>query len=76
MTGMTKDPVCGMTVEPSQAAASAEFADKTYFFCCVQCRQLFEKNPQKYAAAQDSSGCGGRCGGCCGKGHRTGAKAA
>ncbi|MBU0702428.1 MAG: YHS domain-containing protein [Chloroflexi bacterium] len=52
---MTKDPVCGMTVEPETAADKAEYKGQTYYFCCPGCKAAFEKNPEKYleAAAGD-----------------------
>ncbi|MBI2541011.1 MAG: YHS domain-containing protein, partial [Deltaproteobacteria bacterium] len=30
---MPIDPVCNMTVEPENAAASTEYKGKTYYFC-------------------------------------------
>ena len=59
---MTKDPVCGMTVEPSRAAAHSEFEGKTFYFCCVHCQRTFDADPRKYAASDAApAGCGG-CG--------------
>ena len=37
---MTKDPVCGMTVDVA-TAVHAERDGKTYYFCCDGCRQKF-----------------------------------
>jgi len=45
-----KDPVCGMTVDKGTAAATAEYAGKTYYFCADHCRQAFEADPQKYVS--------------------------
>jgi Cu+-exporting ATPase len=42
------DPVCGMTVNPAQAAGRHEYAGKTYYFCCEHCRSRFAANPQSY----------------------------
>lgn len=39
------DPVCGMTVEPSQAADMVTFRDNTYFFCSRHCAEKFRKTP-------------------------------
>src|SRR5262245_23060462 len=44
----TRDPVCGMTVEPAAAAASRVHAGKTYFFCAPGCATAFEKEPERY----------------------------
>ncbi len=42
------DPVCGMTVDPARAPASATFEGRTYYFCCPSCRARFEADPQRY----------------------------
>jgi Cu+-exporting ATPase len=42
------DPVCGMDVLPSKAAATAEHDGKTYFFCNVKCKEKFEADPDRY----------------------------
>ena len=45
---MEKDPVCGMTVDPSRAKATHEHAGKTYYFCCAGCKEKFSADPAKY----------------------------
>jgi len=52
---MAKDPICGMSVDESKAAGTAEYNGKTYYFCCTGCREKFEKEPQKYEAPSASS---------------------
>ena len=47
-TAMEKDPVCGMTVDPSRAKATHEHAGKTYYFCCAGCKEKFSADPAKY----------------------------
>ncbi len=42
------DPVCGMQVVPSRAAASYEHEGETYSFCATSCRDRFRQDPQKY----------------------------
>ncbi len=42
------DPVCGMEVLPSRAAATAEYDGKRYYFCNVSCRDRFVADPEKY----------------------------
>ena len=49
---MTKDPVCGMDVQPEQAAGQSEYKGQTYYFCCPTCKQQFDKEPQRYAESQ------------------------
>jgi Cu+-exporting ATPase len=46
-----KDPVCGMTVDPATAAARAEHAGQTYYFCCDGCRDKFVADSQRYLGA-------------------------
>jgi len=45
------DPVCGMTVEEDQAAATLEYGGTSYYFCSVDCKEEFEENPEDYAGA-------------------------
>ncbi|WP_165226038.1 heavy metal translocating P-type ATPase [Aquisphaera insulae] len=42
------DPVCGMTVDPKQAAGRAEHAGRSYFFCSEGCRKKFVAEPSAY----------------------------
>ncbi len=41
-----KDPVCGMTVDPRNAAGFYEYKGKTYFFCSIGCREKFKADPE------------------------------
>ncbi len=43
----TKDPVCGMTVDP-ETAPRFHHADKDYFFCCDGCLNKFSAAPMQY----------------------------
>src|SRR6202011_1610953 len=52
----TRDPVCGMEVEPAAAAASRVHGGKTYFFCAPGCAAAFEKDPKKYQGKSRQSG--------------------
>ncbi|MEX2175761.1 MAG: heavy metal translocating P-type ATPase [Pirellulaceae bacterium] len=47
-----KDPVCGMTVEPSTAAGSHAHGGKTYYFCSTHCLAKFQAAPEQYIAKQ------------------------
>ncbi len=42
------DPVCGMKIKKSQAAATSEYQGKTYYFCNFNCKKAFDQEPQKY----------------------------
>ncbi len=44
----TKDPVCGMTVDPLSSVASELYEGTTYHFCSDDCRQTFAENPAAY----------------------------
>ena len=46
-----KDPVCGMEIEKSKAAAAAEYNGETYYFCMTGCKETFLKDPAKYVKA-------------------------
>ena len=41
LEALVRDPVCGMLLEPEQAAASAETASGTVYFCALGCRDEF-----------------------------------
>ena len=57
---VTKDPVCGMTVDET-TALHAECDGKTFYFCSDQCRQKFLSTPAGAKSGTKSGGC------CCGK---------
>jgi Cu+-exporting ATPase len=46
----TKDPVCGMTVDPATAKHRTEHDGREFFFCCGGCKAKFEADPGKYLA--------------------------
>jgi uncharacterized membrane protein YraQ (UPF0718 family)/YHS domain-containing protein len=46
--GYAIDPVCGMQVETANAAARAEHAGTTFYFCSDHCRHRFEADPARY----------------------------
>ena len=43
------DPVCGMLIEAQTAAATSTYEEVVYYFCSIDCKQEFDKNPKKYA---------------------------
>lgn len=43
-----KDPVCGMTVDPAEAAGSHVHNEKTYHFCSTHCLAKFKADPGKF----------------------------
>jgi Cu+-exporting ATPase len=50
---MARDPVCGMTVELSSAAAERLYEGKTFYFCARGCAEAFGKNPKKYLGSRE-----------------------
>ncbi len=48
---MVKDPVCGMEIDSSQAAAQTVYGGQHYFFCSEDCRRTFEENPEEFVEA-------------------------
>ena len=52
-----KDPTCGMDVD-TETAPKTEYKGKTYYFCCSTCKEVFEKEPEKYVKEEPGkSGC-------------------
>jgi len=43
-----KDPVCGMTVNKSNAKYQTDYQGTAFYFCCAGCKQTFEQSPQRY----------------------------
>src|SRR6266540_3313332 len=42
------DPVCGMVVDPTEAAGTHQYAGTTYVFCSSDCLERFQANPGTY----------------------------
>ena len=51
---LERDPVCGMNVDPTKAAATSEYQGKKYYFCCKSCADKFNANPQKYLSPKQT----------------------
>ncbi|MFH1795283.1 MAG: heavy metal translocating P-type ATPase [Pseudomonadota bacterium] len=52
-TAMVRDPVCGMTVDPSAGKPTAEHRGHSYHFCSERCRTKFLADPDSYLTAED-----------------------
>jgi Cu+-exporting ATPase len=51
MTGATAlDPVCGMTIDPAEAAGQADYRGQTYYFCHPSCLERFQAAPGDFVA--------------------------
>ena len=48
MDGVLKDPVCGMEVTYETAQARSEYDGQTYYFCSLECKEQFDRNPEAY----------------------------
>ncbi len=48
----TRDPVCGMSVDPRSAAGSWEHRGTVFHFCSASCLERFRKEPSRYLAAR------------------------
>jgi Cu+-exporting ATPase len=46
------DPVCGMTVDPADAAGSYDYNGKTYHFCNSSCLEQFKADPARFVHSQ------------------------
>ena len=44
----TRDPVCGMTVDPAHAAAQVQHRGRTVSFCATGCADAFRAHPDRY----------------------------
>jgi Cu+-exporting ATPase len=52
---MPIDPVCGMQVEKEKTAGSSTYRGELYYFCSKQCKDKFDKDPEKYLKEKTSS---------------------
>jgi YHS domain-containing protein len=43
-----KDPVCGVEVTYETAQARSEYDGQTYYFHSLECKEVFDKDPEKY----------------------------
>lgn len=50
--GEAVDPVCGMTVEISHAAAMSVYKGKFIYFCNVSCKEKFDATPEKFISGE------------------------
>lgn len=53
MADTFRDPVCGMEIEPSRAAARELHEGRTYYFCSHGCHREFLADPHRYAHAAE-----------------------
>ena len=46
---MTRDPVCGMEIDMSEAAHSTHYGTDTFYFCSDECHRKFGERPEYFA---------------------------
>ena len=51
----TRDPVCGMTVDPDKARFTHEHEGTTYLFCCGGCQAAFRTDPEAFLRAREEA---------------------
>nr|WP_181716046.1 heavy metal translocating P-type ATPase [Cryobacterium sp.]QJS06322.1 copper or silver-translocating P-type ATPase [Cryobacterium sp.] len=47
-TTLVTDPVCGMKIDPTMAAATREHEGTTFYFCSTGCADTFDADPHRY----------------------------
>jgi Cu+-exporting ATPase len=53
MHDVLKDPVCGMDVTYETAQARSEHDGQTYYFCSLDCKEQFDRNPEHYVQHEE-----------------------
>lgn len=48
----TKDPICGMQVDPAKSAGQSQYQGRTYSFCSLGCKKRFDLDPTQYVQAE------------------------
>jgi membrane fusion protein, copper/silver efflux system len=48
LAAAVKDVVCGMDIDPKDAAGKVEYQGKMYYFCSLDCQRKFENAPKRY----------------------------
>lgn len=56
LNALSKDPVCGMNVDPIKAAGTSQGEGQRYFFCSTSCKTKFDADPARYIRAEEFSG--------------------
>ncbi len=51
---MPRDPVCQMPVPEEDVSYTTVYQGETYYFCCEQCQELFQAQPEQYINGDES----------------------
>ena len=54
-SGVVKDPVCGMDIDPHTEIFRSEHSGRSYYFCSGRCKASFDTDPGKYVDAVAAS---------------------
>ena len=49
VSGLTRDPVCGMPIDPKRAVGMRAVRDRTFYFCSANCLAKFDTDPEGIA---------------------------
>jgi P-type Cu+ transporter len=49
------DPVCSMSIQEKDAAATTVYQGRTYFFCSLSCKAQFEKKPDAFLRGKETA---------------------
>lgn len=55
MTDTLRDPVCGMDVTYENAQARSEYNGQTYYFCSMDCKEVFDREPERYVMNEEET---------------------
>ncbi|HEY7910475.1 MAG TPA: XdhC family protein [Blastocatellia bacterium] len=44
----SRDPICGMSVDTTNARYTSVHEEKNYYFCCLRCKETFDRSPHLY----------------------------
>ena len=45
---MALDPVCMMEITPDSAEAQLVYEGETFYFCCDECKRIFDADPETF----------------------------
>lgn len=46
-----RDLICGMMVNVAAARYTSRYGDRAFYFCCLRCKETFDRAPEQYAEA-------------------------
>lgn len=49
---LPRDPVCGLEVHPDDVDSWVEYGGTQYYFCCPECRRVFEEGPEQFVGEE------------------------